>query len=146
MTDKCRFKEFANQLRNLQLSIDGLLADYDRLLPLHNIYYLLHSYLQKSAQKLHDETLRETKSTLLSTRYLQLCKTEFSTIQPILAVFRAAYGEEFLRELYEACYALFTKRQEQALKFLQKSIPEHKIFSDFHTSLASPSEPEFSEE
>ena len=133
--DQDRVGEFVNQLRSMNLSVESMVEDYDRLIALYDISFVLRMYLRSCAQALHDRAVSEHQSG--ANRYIQFFEAELTTMPRMIYLYQSAYGSRFVRSVYQASYLAFIERQQQATNFLKKCVAEHDKFSFFRKTIAT---------
>ena len=135
--DQERVEEFINQLRSMNLSVESMVEDYDRLIALYDVSFLFRMYLRSCAQALHDKALSDGKGSVSANRYIQFFEGELTTMPRMIYLFQSTYGSRFVRSVYQASYLAFIERQQQATNFLKKCVAEHDKFSFFRKTIAT---------
>ena len=133
--DEGRVQEFIAELRRMNLTVEGMVEDYDRLIALYDISFFFRIYLHSCARSLHDRTAKQ--STLSAGRYIQFFETELTTMPRMAYLFQSAYGSRFVRSVYQGTYLMFIERQKQATNFLKKCVKEHDNFAYFRKTVAT---------
>ena len=144
--DEGLVQEFIAELRNMNLSVEGLVEDYDRLIALYDISFFFRIYLRSCAQALHDRILEQSHNSLIAGRYTQFFESELTTMPRMIYLFQSAYGSRFVRSVYQAAYLTFIERQQQATEFLKKSVAEHDKFGFFRKTISTIEESQLIEE
>ncbi len=144
--DEGLVQEFIAELRNMNLTVENLVQDYDRLIALYDISFFFRIYLRSCAQTLHDRILEESHNSLIATRYTQFFESELTTMPRMIYLFQSAYGSRFVRSVYQAAYLTFIERQQQATEFLKKSVAEHDKFGFFRKTIITIEESQLIEE
>ena len=133
--DQSRVEEFIDQLRSMNLTVESMVEDYDRLIALYDISFFFRMYLRSCAQALHDRVFSESQDS--ADRYIQFFEIELTTMPRMIYLFQSAYGSRFIRSVYQASYLAFIERQQQATNFIKKCVAEHDKFSFFRKTIAT---------
>ncbi|MEM9423208.1 MAG: hypothetical protein AAF975_00290 [Spirochaetota bacterium] len=144
--DEKRVQEFIAELRSMNLTVESLVEDYDRLIAVYDITFLFRIYLHTCAKSLHDRVLDKTHNSLRAGRYIQFFETELRTMPRMVYLFQSAYGSRFVRSIQNAAFMIFMERQEQAMNFLKKCVPEHDQFLFFRKTVSTIEESRLIEE
>ncbi|WGK68553.1 hypothetical protein P0082_08685 [Candidatus Haliotispira prima] len=135
--DEGRVQEFIAELRSMNLTVEGMVEDYDRLIALYDISFFFRIYLRSCAQSLRDRVFDQSQSSLSAGYYIQFFETELTTMPRMVYLFQRAYGSRFVRSVYQASYLTFIERQQQATNFLKKCVAEHDKFTFFRKTIAT---------
>ena len=104
------------------------------MISLYDLNHFIRLYLRKCADRLKEQSLKETNDPTKSVRYIEFFDLELNDPKRVYYIFRKAYGSSFVRLMYNECYRIFIERQNQALRFLKKCTQEYDIFHEMRCS------------